>query len=319
MPVDAVTLAAWMMVKAKTVKVSSVVKYTSGIRFAHIMEGHQWTLSDHPLVQKTISSLKKQYPMTGILQKVPLSLPLLLQLCQSMRNWPTLSCLPFDDLAWATASSIAFFAALRGGEFFKQPKSDRPLLTGAAVSVRDSSQGRYVLINVPSPKTRKDLVSIPAMAASPTTLDFPFDPVALLLMYRRRAALLSIDVLGANAAFKSLNGAPIDRFFMIDRAEKMRAAAKIEILNSAGKPIKVSAASWRAGFVMSSRQADVLPSTMRSNGRWTSAGGPIPYMVDTLDIFQQMTNQLVTDYYRRTRASVGPNAGGKFVSSNLLL
>jgi hypothetical protein len=240
-----------------------------------------------------------------------------------MRGWPSPASLSFDDLTWATASSIAFFAALRGGEFFIQPKSDRPILSGAAITIRESAQGPYALINVPSPKTRKDLVSIPAMAASPAVTfgTFPLDPVVLLRSYRSRAARLGIDVMGANAAFKTLKGNPIDRKFMIGRAELLRANAKVEILNSDGKPIKVSAASWRSGFVMSARHAEVLPSTVRSNGRWTSVGGPIPYMVDTLELFQNLSNQLVNKHYETSRAGAGAStsAGGKFVGISLLL
>ena len=118
-----------------------VLKYVCGIRFAHIMAGLQWNLSDNPLIQATITSLKKSYPTSSILQKVPLSLELILSLCKGMNGWPVLANLSFDDLVWATASSIAFFAALRGGEFFTHPKSDRPLLTGAAVTILESAQG----------------------------------------------------------------------------------------------------------------------------------------------------------------------------------
>ena len=321
LPVDAITLAAWMMERCKTIKVKSVVKYVCGIRFAHIMEGLEWKLSDNPLLQTTIAGLKKRYPAASVMQKVPLSLSLLLQFCQGMRGWPILSQLSFDDLVWATASSIAFFAALRGGEFFVQPKSDRPLLTGKAVSLRSSALGPYVFINVPLPKTRKDLASIPAMAASPTKApaNFPFDPVKLLSCYRARAAQKGINVLGEHAAFKSKHDTPIDRLFMVGKAEKLRAATGIVIRDSDGKPIKVSAASWRAGFVMSSRQADVQDSTVRANGRWTSVGGPIPYMVDTLDLFQKLSNQLVNKHYEKNQAGVEPNAGGKFESCSLFL
>ena len=320
LPVDAITLAAWMMERCRSIKVKSVVKYVCGIRFAHIMEGLEWKLSDNPLLQTTIAGLKKLYPVSSVMQKVPLSLSLLLNFCQGMHGWPLLSRLSFDDLVWATASSIAFFAALRGGEFFLQPKSDRPMLTGKAVSLRSSSLGPYVFINVPLPKTRKDLVSIPAMAASPTEApaDFPFDPVLLLQCYRSRATQKVINVLGDQAAFKSQNGKPIDRLFMVGRAEKLRAALGIEIRDSNGKAIKVSAASWRAGFVMSSRQADVQDSTVRSNGRWTSASGPVPYMVDTLDLFQKLSNQLVTKHFEKNQTGV-MNAGGKFVSGTLFL
>lgn len=314
MPVDAVTLCAWMMFKAGSCLPRTVEKYVCGIRFAHIMEGLEWTLSTNPLVKSTMTALRKRNPVSSALQKVPLSLPLLMQMCSVMNSWPSYASMQFDDLAWASASSIAFFAALRGGEFFVQPKSERPILKGTHLQEMTSDQGTYILINVPSPKTRKDLMSIPAIAASPSTA-FAFDPVALLRAYRARASMAGIDVLGNQAAFKSLNGQPIDRGFMISKAEYLRAKAGIVILNSEGKPIKVSAASWRAGFVMSSRSADVQASTMRSNGRWTSPGGPIPYMVDTVQLFQSMTNQIIADYTTRNRS----NLGGKFVASSLLL
>ena len=319
LPVDAVTLCAWMSVKCKTVKVKSVIKYVCGIRFAHILEGLEWNLSSDPLVTLTISSLKKKYPTSDILQKVPLSLSMLLQMCHHLAGWPMLSQLSFDDLAWATASCIGFFACLRGGEFFVQPKSDRPVLTGAAVSLRTSPTGPYVYVEVPSPKTRKDLVSLPAIASC-NIAGFDFDPVKLLREFRARAAALSIDVLGVNAAFKSRNGKPIDRVFMVSRAEQLRAAAKIIILNSNGKPIKVSAASWRAGFVMSARQANITGDNIRSSGRWKSVGGPIPYSVDTLDTYQSMTAALVTNHTTRTQKGPGlSSAGGQFASCSLLL
>ena len=238
-----------------------------------------------------------------------------------MPGWPHLHKLCFNDLTWAAASAIGFYACLRGGEFFVQPKSDRPVLSGAAVSIRAAKTGPFVFIEVPSPKTRKDLVSIPAIAMG-TVKGFGFDPVVLLTLYRQRAASQSINVLGKNAAFKSSDGMPITRVFMVSRAEKLREAAGIEILNSSGAPIKVSAASWRAGFVMSARQAGVMPDVIRNNGRWTSVGGPMPYTVDTLDTYQQMTRSLVTSHTKRTRkgaGSFGTGAGGHFVSSSLLL
>jgi hypothetical protein len=281
------------------------------------MGGVEWTLTAHPLVKIAITSLKKKYPSSNILQKIPLSLSMLLQMCQCMHGWPSTKKLSFNDLVWATASCIAFFACLRGGEFFVQPKADRPILTGAAVSLRSSLTGPFVFVEVPSPKTRKDLISIPAIAASPMS-NFVFDPVLLLQAYRERAACQKINVLGKNAAFKSSDGSPINRLFMVSRAESLRAKAKISILDTAGKPIKVSAASWRAGFVMSARQAGVMPDMIRNNGRWTSVGGPLPYTVETLDNYQQMTKSLVSTYTLSTLKGAS-SAGGQFASSSLLL
>ena len=319
LPVDAITLCAWMMFKAKTIKVKSVVKYICGIRYVHTLEGFEWSLSNHPLIQRAIKSLKMRYPTTSVMQKIPLSLHMLIQMCQSMHGWPSLKSLSFDDLTWATASCIGFFACLRGGEFFVQPKSTRPILSGKAVNIRGSINEQYVLIDVPSPKTRKDKISIPAIAASPNT-NFIFDPVSLLVHYRSRAALLKINVLGVNAAFKSSDGEPINRAFMISRAEKLRAQANIEITDTDGKHLKVSAASWRAGFVLSARQAGIVQENIRTNGRWASVGGPIPYSVETLDVFQSMSKRLAISYTTSTLKGIGyAGAGGQFASCSLLL
>ena len=166
--------------------------------------------------------------------------------------------------------------------------------------------------------TRKDLVSVPAIAMS-TTPGFLFDSVVLLKAYRSRALDKAVNVLGKNAAFKSTDGKPIDRVFMISRAEKLRAAAGIRILNAAGKPIKVSAASWRAGFVMSARQAGVMPDTIRANGRWTSVGGPMPYTIDTIETYQATTSALVANQTKKGATAFGTGAGGRFASGSLLL
>ena len=319
LPVDAITLCAWMMFKAKTIKVKSVVKYVCGIRYVHTLEGFEWSLSNHPFIQRAITSLKMRYPTTSIMQKIPLSLHMLIQMCQGMRGWPAPTRLSFDDLTWATASCIAFFACLRGGEFFIQPKATRPILTGKAVNIRGSTNDHYVFIEVPSPKTRKDKVSIPAIAASPNT-GFIFDPVSLLTHYRARAALMKINVLGENAAFKSSDGKPINRLFMVSRAEKLRVKANIEITDTDGKPLKVSAASWRAGFVLSARQAGIVQENIRTNGRWASVGGPIPYTIETLNVFQSMSKRLAISYSTSTRKGTGyVGAGGQFASCSLLL
>jgi hypothetical protein len=135
-----------MMDKCKTVKVKSVVKYTCGIRLAHILQGYEWNLTTNPLVQIAIKSLKKKYPTSNVLQKIPLSLTTLLEMCKCMNGWPLLHKLSFNDLTWATTSCVAFFACLRGGEFFTQPKSERPILSGGAVTLRSAPTGSYVFI-----------------------------------------------------------------------------------------------------------------------------------------------------------------------------
>ena len=162
-----------------------------------------------------------------------------------MNGWPLLHKLSFNDLTWATASCVAFFACLRGGEFFTQPKSERSILSGEC----NTADSHWILCLHRSPFTQdKERSGFRSAIAMSTTSSFLFDPVVLLKAYRSRALDKSVNVLGKNAAFKSSDGKPIDRVFMISRAEKLRAAAGIRILNAAGKPIKVSDASWRAAL-----------------------------------------------------------------------
>jgi len=69
---------------------------------------------------------------------------------------------------------------------------------------------------------------------------------------------------------------------------------------------------------MSARQAGVMPDMIRNNGRWTSVGGPLPYTVETLDNYQQMTKSMVSCYTKSTLKGA-VSAGGQFASSSLLL
>ena len=206
---------------------------------------------------------------------------------------------------------------LRGasrGEFFTNAKSDRPLLTGSALRIVSSSQGQFVLIDVPVPKTRKDLASTPAMAVSPQS-HFDFDPVRLLQAYRERALSMGIHVLDDEAAFKTRDGKPVDRLFMVSTAERLREAVGVSIVDSKGARVEISAASWRAGFVMSSRDAKIVPTTMRANGRWASESGPAPYTVDTLKVFQDMTDAIISTHAKQAK----PIKGGHYMSGALLL
>ena len=128
-----------------------------------------------------------------------------------------------------------------------------------------------------------------------------------------------INVLGENAAVKSGDAKPISRAFMISRAVKLRAHSSIEITDTNGKPPKVSAASWRAGFVRSARQTGIVHEIIRINAL-ASVGGPIPYTVETLDVFQSMSKRLAISYSTSTRKGIGfAGAGGQFASCSLLL
>ena len=136
------------------------------------------------------------------MQKVPLSLRMLIQMCENMHGWPLLSKLSFDNLVWASASCVVFLACLRGRNFsFSEKHQGQSLLVGPSASAA------HQIINMGTSrhhhqKTRKDLISIPAIAASPGS-GFIFDPVLLLERYWARAVQRNIKVLGKHTAFKS--------------------------------------------------------------------------------------------------------------------
>lgn len=163
LPVDNVTLAAWLASKAdEGVKAKSLSKYVSGVRHAHIIRLGRWHLNEDVLVKMTLRAIGVRTPSSNKLQKAPLSLDTILQCCKVMPGWPVLSSLCYDDLLWVTASVIAFFAALRGGEFFVRQGSSRPVLLRSMLTVERNTRSRYICVNVPTPKTDQRRSSEPA-------------------------------------------------------------------------------------------------------------------------------------------------------------
>lgn len=311
LPVDAVTMCAWMASLGPTVKPKSLMKYICGVRFVHLQSGLEWSLTRHPLVLMCLSALRKRYPSQNILQKVPLSLGILLAMCRRMPGWPILSSLLFADLLWATASSVAFFAALRGGEFFTYKGSDRPILLGSMVRLLGGLSSAFVLIDIPSPKTRPDLVSMPAFAVPPSGF-FEMSPTTLLRAYRLRASSMSLAVLGSNPAFRLENGTPLSRDFMVSNASRLAGQAGIKVLDSSGTSVPIVAASWRAGFVQSARDAQLPARTIQEIGRWTSAAGPLPYSVSSTSTFRRAADLML----QLPPGCAG--GGGQFVSSSII-
>jgi hypothetical protein len=264
------------------------------------------------VVKLTLTALRKRFPSADKAEKVILSLSVLLAMCKTMPGWPNPARLSYDNLLWASSSSVALFAALRGGEFFTYPSSERPILLGSMVSIFDSM---YVRVQIPSPKTRQDLASSTAVAAAPSgNVPSPFNPVSLLSHYRQRAASLGIDVLGDRAAFQLLNRSPLSREFMVSRARDLLSKANIVFHGSDGEPLHVLAASWRAGFVLSARAALVDPSTIRAVGRWVSADGPLPYTFDNVSTLANANERILSHAARPSG-----RLGGQFYGANVYL
>ena len=326
MPVDLVSLCAWACLLGETVKPKTVSKYASGARFAHLINGHLWPFNDEPLFKMTMAALRRRYPEDNTMKKVPLTLELILLFCRAMPGWPDLAALSFDDLVWATAAACAFFAALRGGEFFRYPNNDRPMLMEADMTVVVDEVVRYLKIYlkimINAPKSRPWVRSEPAFAASPGP-DHELDVVRLYtFMVSERARLFGRNGDGSVRtrwpAFARSDGSAIDRAFMVGRANELRAAAAVDIFDTEGNSIDISAASWRAGYVQSARRAHIDPLTIRAVGRWASSSGPLPYSFDSTGSIQDAAREIVLTGQDIGGLRTSSFAGGRFATSSIV-
>ena len=288
LPVDSVTLCAWMSLigqlstgRSSRVKPKSIMKYISGVRHAHLMAGVGWPLSKDPLVLSTLRALRRKFPESDKLQKAPMSLSILLKVCRSLPGWPALSSLCFEDLLWACASCVAFFAALRGGEFFTRPGGKRPILLRSMIFPSPVNQHcKLVRIEVPAPKTAVGALSQTAIASSPGRC-FELDPWVLWTEYDGRRLQLLRPASDACPAFQRRSGKALDSGFMLGRTNDLCERCGIVVLDSDGSRVPTRSASWRAGFVLSAREARVPEPTINAAGRWKSAGGSWPYSFDS--------------------------------------
>ena len=71
MPVDAVTLGAWLVFKSeargpervdKQVTPGTLKKYLSGIRWQHIVNGHKWPFGGDAWLKLVRASIAKEFP-----------------------------------------------------------------------------------------------------------------------------------------------------------------------------------------------------------------------------------------------------------------
>ena len=65
-----------------------------------------------------------------------------------------------DSRLFATSSITGVMAILRGGEFLYYPKSEHRNLFMCDVCVRKNATTKLVVVRVPQPKTRPDLIKV---------------------------------------------------------------------------------------------------------------------------------------------------------------
>ena len=320
MPVDAVTLGAWMVSKTnkrgpndeeKQISPGSLKKYMSGIRWNHIVNGHPWPFKGDAWLALVKNSIAKEFPRKQFL-KIPMSIQLLQTLCAAAPHWPVFARMAFDDVLWICASTIMVFAALRGGEATRTKGSARPILVGQDVILDTLSSTPGVVIRVRRPKTDPGADFQTGRAYDPEG-DHLLCPSTILWAYRARAAARGLDVLGTEPAFKMDDGKVLTMDFMMARANVLKSRAGIRILDEQLGDVPFRAASWRAGYVLSARSAGISEKQIRDTGRWRSDGGPAPYTFTSKEAFRAASTAMAET--RRADADVKVFHMGAFSSS----
>ena len=316
-PVDAITLCAWLTsLKCRHLKPKSVSKYLAGVRHFHLLQGSPWLLKSDPLVTMTLNALRSLNPTSDLRLKVPLTFDLLLRLCRLLPGWPVPHRMDFDDLVWAAASAVAFFAALRGGEFSTYAGSSRPVLRTSHVDIVDAAPARFVRVRIVGPKGRPGVGFAAVFAASPpASASGGFDPVKLLAGHWEERVPVVPTTSSDPPAFQLRDGSAVTRDFMVRRTSHLLKREGIRFFTPEGDEITPGAASWRTGYVSSAMAANVPDSTIRTQARWASLDSQRPYTFVTPAEISRGSASIVI---HAAAAIDGSITGGRFASSTVL-
>ena len=265
-PVDPIVLATWIVYEAVFIKISSLKGYLSGVRSAQIDRGYNWVLQGNPTCARALRFVKRKYGSPEKAMKIPISLGTLLRMCELIPGWPIPELVSHDDRLFIAASCIGTMGFLRGGEFLTSSKSSRPLLLFKQVQIKRVADRPTVVVSIAHPKAKWWLTSQDVLCVAPSS-DALLNPVAWLSAYR---ILSPVPFHDDRAAFLLEDGSPLSRNWMVKKTEDLLRAAKIDLQDARGAPVKVLASSWRAGGVQSAKEANLSDATIMSLGRWKS-------------------------------------------------
>jgi hypothetical protein len=280
-PTDGIQVAAWLLDLVDTVKPSSMQMYLAGLQYHQALHDLPWTLLGNEVIRRTLRYLKRCFPSAGGVEKTTVSVGVLKATLPLLPGWPCLEAMSHDDRAFAAASVIAVCGYLRGGEFLRAPGSKRPVLLNGDVCTRSVGESTAVVLTIRQAKATWWLEKSDVFCfASGAEGDPAFCPVRLRINYQRLAPA-KVKVFDAKApAFCTSDGRALTKRWMVQRTEKLLAKAGIVVVNAAGRPTKVRAASWRAGAVRSAIDAGVPVPFIQACGRWKSAAW-IAYLVQS--------------------------------------
>jgi hypothetical protein len=277
-PTKEMVVAGWLHYMIVTVGVQSLGMYVAGLQYQQGLMGLPWTLGGSEVLRRTTRYLKRMFPVKQGVPKLPVSVQLIRAIFPLLRGWPVLGDMEEDDRVFAVATVIAVAGFLRGGEFLASPT--RALLPYAGVKVVQHA-GQWALeVEVPQPKAMFWLESQTVLCFA---TDDDFCPLRLWEAY---VALAPRKFSAKSAAFRTANGRPLARAFMVGRTADLVGQLGVSFQDAKGAKMAIKASSWRAGAVRSALDAGVPEPYIMAMGRWKSQAW-INYVVDRgLDLRQ---------------------------------
>lgn len=267
-PADPGSLSGWMVFSANFLKMSSLRKYVSAVRSAHLDRGFDWAESFTEGPRRTLLGLRRTFGDSSSRHKVPISLSLLLRMVRCLPGFPHPVLMSHLDRLFVASSLIAISGFLRGGEFLHSRRSSRPLLRMCDVKlVSSSGAGPYVELQILAPKARwwEGSAVVRCFGSSG---DSPLCPVTWLRAYR---ALAPFPLDPEGPAFCSERGRALSRDFMVARTTALLEQIGVKFQDLDGREVLPMASSWRAGGVVSAIEAKLPDDVIRACGRWASS------------------------------------------------
>jgi hypothetical protein len=298
-PVHEIPYSAWLLHICEFISIQSMPEYMAGVKYTQGLQGMPWSITDGDLVRRTRRFLKRKYGMVGKTFKTSVTLHVLRVILPLLDGWPRPR--SHNDRLFAAASMIAVLGCLRGGEFTSAPSSSRPMLLGRQVSeLPQCSPCPGVRIDVPKPKAKWFLLE-QAVICHEVDADGPFSVRRLLRDYRARSV---IHLSPSQAAFRTSSGLTMTRDFMVTKTEELLRRANIVQLGPDGLPTKVFSSSWRAGFVLALKKANVSDPVVMAAGRWSSYAWTSYYALTGHDVrLASITAWAASDPNTRTSAA----------------
>ena len=276
-PATDITISAWLIRIATSVKFTSMKMYLCGVRSHQLTMGYSWDCGKSERLYRTMRWIKRKFPCDIIGSKFPISHTILKSILPLLPGWPNFTRMTSEDLTFATASIVGTTGLLRGGEFLYRRNSDRPVLRKRDLILSNIHNRSALIATIIQPKTKWWVPSTNVPIYDSGIQRDPYNPSTIWSHCKMRSPNPN-DL--NSPAFQMPDGSPLTQVWMTAKTKSLCEAAHISMQDEQGRDIPIKAASWRAGGTRSAQDARLPDALIKFMGRWTS-NAYMNYMLHT--------------------------------------